>query len=49
MDNPATWIILVCAMIWFIAKLISAMPDKNTHAYDKYNAKIDKARKGYWI
>lgn len=48
-DNPATWLILVALVVYGLVKLLQALPAQENHAYDRYNAEIDKKRKGYWI
>lgn len=48
-DNPATWLILVTLVIYGLIKLLQALPNQESHAYDRYNAEIDKKRKGYWV
>lgn len=48
MDSVASWLVLVVFAIFAFFWIISKLPNKPDHAYDRYNTNLDKKREKYW-
>lgn len=43
MDSVVSWVVVVAIAIMGLVCFVNSLPTKETHAYDAYNAKLEKS------